>query len=366
MDSTIKTVISLIKSALYKEKTVIPEDFNWESAKKIILSQSISELVYYGLINSGIQVPEWLSYKFYERVYFSTSLWQKADDVIAEFDKAGIEYIPLKGVSVKNRYPEPYMRHMNDVDILIREKDYKKTIKPIMKNLGFTAGAESDHEYIWHKDGQTIELHKRIIPSYNKDFYEVIGDGWEWLKKNGEYVYLFVHLAKHYRDSGIGVVHLIDLEVCKNTGDLFALTALHLDKFYDNVKNTLDCWFRDKEFDPVTTFLTEKFFSGGEYGTTQTQSRSMALKSINQADGSIKKARVKNAFRALFPPYSAMKMRYKILKTLPFLLPVFYIWRLIRAPFSGRVKKRIDMNKSIKKDDYRDELKFVGLDFWFK
>ena len=365
MESTIKTVISLIKSALYKEKTVIPDDFDWELAKKIILSQGICELTYYGLINSGVQVPEWLSYKFYERIYFSTSLWQKAEDVTAEFNKAGIEYIPLKGISAKDSYPEPYMRHMNDVDILIREKDYKKTIKPIMKNLGFTAGAESDHEYIWHKDGQTVELHKRIIPSYNKDFYGVIGDGWEWLKKNGEYIYLFVHFAKHYRDSGIGIVHLIDLEVCKNTGDLFALSDLHLNQFYENVKKTLDCWFRNGEYDSVTSFLTNKFFSGGEYGNAQTQSRSMALKSINQAGGSVKKARRRSVFRALFPTYSAMKMRYNILKPLPFLLPVFYIWRLICAPFSGRVKKRIDMNKSIKKDDYRDELKFVGLDFWF-
>ena len=365
MNSTIQTVISLVKSALYKEKTVIPEDFDWELAKTVITSQKLYALTYYGLINSGEKVPDWLKHAFLEQVFFLTSLWQNGEAVTVEFDKSGVEYVPLKGLSVKDEYPEPYMRQMNDLDILIREKDYNKNIKPIMAKLGFTELVESDHEYQWIKDGKVIELHKRIIPSYNKDFYKVIGDGWEWLQQGNEYAYLFVHFAKHYRDSGIGIVHLIDLEVCRKPIDRAVLEELHLTAFYDNIQRLLDCWFRGAKYDPVTTFLTEKIFKSGESGSIETLNRSMALKSIDKAGGSVKKARRRNALRLLFPPFSAMKMRYKVLKPLPVLLPFCYIWRMICAPFSGNIKKNIELNKSIKKDDYRDELKFVGLDFWF-
>ena len=49
-----------------------------------------------------------------------------------------------------------------------------------MQNLGYSEGSESDHELIWRKGNKIlIELHKRIIPSYNKDYYAYFGDGWQ-------------------------------------------------------------------------------------------------------------------------------------------------------------------------------------------
>ncbi len=38
----------------------------------------------------------------------------------------------------------------------------------------------------------------------------------------------------------------------------------------------------------------------------------------------------------LFPPYKVMKQRFTLLEKLPFLLPFFWIWRLIRAAFCRR------------------------------
>ena len=41
----------------------------------------------------------------------------------------------------------------------------------------------------------------------------------------------------------------------------------------------------------------------------------------------------------LFPPLDELKKKYTILKRIPFLLPVFWIWRLITGPIKRR--KRI-------------------------
>ena len=46
MDITQKTVISLIKSALYGEKTVLPEGFNEEEFKFIIYRHNIQRIRY--------------------------------------------------------------------------------------------------------------------------------------------------------------------------------------------------------------------------------------------------------------------------------------------------------------------------------
>lgn len=366
MDVTEKAIISLIKSALYGEKTVLPEDFDWERAKSIINSQEIYGLICFGLYNSGIEKPNWLELAFYSRYKIMTTLWYYGEEITENFKKNGIEFLPLKGVVLKDLYPDPYMRHMSDIDILIRERDYAEKVKPLMLNLGYTEGSESDHEYHWTKNKFMIELHKRIIPSYNEDFYKVTGDGWDWVQNHG-YAYIFTHFAKHYRDRGIGIGHFIDLEILSSQATDDGLKELRLDKFHDNVKRTLDCWFRGKEFDEVTEHITEVIFKSGEYGREETGLKACNLKKINAAKGNAKKARFKDFMSKVFPPYSAMAARFKVLKPLPFLLPVTWGWRIIVSPFRGNIRKNYISNKMITDDvsDYKKELNLVGLDYWF-
>ena len=366
MDTTQKTIISLIKSALYKTKTEIPPEFDNAKAEQIISSHNIYGLIYFGLYNSGIAIPKWLENKFYNRVFILENLWHSGNEIQDAFREKGIEFIPLKGIVLKDLYPSSLMRSMSDIDILIREEDHKKKIKPLMKELGFKEGTESDHELHWEKDGCLVELHKRIIPSYNKDFYEVTGDGWDWVQNN-RYAYIFTHFAKHYRDRGIGITHLVDLEILREQATDTELKKLHLDKFYENVQRTLDCWFRDREFDDVTERITQTIFRSGEYGTYNVSVMSKNLKKINAENGDVKAARKKDLLRSIFPSFEVMKSRNPILKKLPFLLPIFWIWRIITSPFKGKIKKFYKENKSITQEgnSYKEELNAVGLDYWF-
>ena len=367
MDITQKTVISLMKSALYKEKTVIPEGFDIREFKSIVYRHNIWGLMYFGLNNSGIKLPEWLLMNYQIHSALLEMLWYKYDEIAQRFAEEGIENIPLKGIYIKDLYPSKYMRQMGDIDILIHEGEYREKIRPIMLSMGYTEGTESDHELHWYKDNQLIEFHKRIIPSYNKDFYKVIGDGWDWVQEN-QYAYIFTHFAKHYRDKGIGISHLVDLEILRGQATDSKLKELHLDKFYENVQRTLDCWFRDKEYDEITERITDTIFSSGEFGTKETSAKSQNLKKINEVGGNAKKARFKDFFNKIFPPYKVMKIRYTYLEKLPILLPFMWVWRIIVAPFRGNVKKVYKDNKAITRDNYynyKEELNSVGLDYWF-
>ena len=202
--------------------------------------------------------------------------------LLKAFEENGIDHMPLKGTLLKPLYPKSELRCMSDADILIKPEQYE-AIRSIMLKLGYTEGLESDHEYIWKKENFfTAELHKRLIPSYNKDYYEYYGDGWQLGKiVNGycyamtdedQLIYLFTHFAKHYRDSGIGIRHLIDLEIyLKKKPELdFAyidreLQKLQLDVFYGNVLKTLKAWFEGGDEDEVTDFVTERIFGSGSY-----------------------------------------------------------------------------------------------------
>lgn len=53
-----------------------------------------------------------------------------------------------------------------------------------------------------------------------------------------------------------------------------------------------------------------------------------------------KAGRGKYLFGRLFPPFRTMKQAFPVLKKLPFLLPFFWIWRILRGVFKRPKKYR--------------------------
>ena len=126
MNITQKTIVSLIKSALYKTETSIPKDFDCKEFQTIVTRHNISGLMYFGMKNSNIEIPLWLYRAFHSRIISLENLWFLGNEISSAFDEAGIEYILLKGIVLKDLYPSPYMSQMSDVDILIHEEDYRE------------------------------------------------------------------------------------------------------------------------------------------------------------------------------------------------------------------------------------------------
>ena len=70
--------------------------------------------------------------------------------ILAEFEKRGIWYMPLKGAILKDMYPENGMREMSDNDILY-DVDHRKTAKEIMIERGYKVkyfGSGNCDEYL--------------------------------------------------------------------------------------------------------------------------------------------------------------------------------------------------------------------------
>lgn len=391
MDSNKSSIIKLIYSALTGEKQQLPEDFSLSEAVAVAKKHGITVMLYYGALNCGVSQTEPLMQELFmytcKNIAVSEQQMHSVAEIFAAFDKAEIDYMPLKGTLLKKMYPKTEMRSMGDADILVKTAQYEK-IKPVMSRLGFSEILESDHELIWNKKGALhLELHKRLIPSYNKDYYAYFGDGWRLAKvKNGtryemtdedQMIYLFTHYAKHYRDAGIGIRHIVDLWVYrKNRPDLdeeyikTELEALQLYDFYVNTVKTLSVWFEGGEPDSKTDFITHIIFNSGIYGTKEAHILSEAVK-ISKTQGSSDKVRAKKLQNLIFLPYPYMCEKYPFLKKVPFLLPVMWIVRIFTAILFKRDSiKRNQENlekmtvQSI--DSYQQSLNFVGLDFNFK
>ena len=390
MDNFQKDIIGIVKAALLNEKYTLPEDFDFDSAVKLAKKHGIIVMFYYGLLNCGVDESQPFMQQLFmitcQNVAINERQMYCINEIFGAFDKANIDYMPLKGTLLKNLYRKPEMRLMGDADILIKTNQ-NKDIKPIMESLGFSFTVESDHELIWKQKGVNIELHKRLIPSYNKDFYAYFGDGWKLAKiKEGtkylmtnedQMIYLFTHYAKHYRHAGIGIRHIVDLWVYrKNTPTLdedyikTELTKLNLYEFYLNTIKTLDVWFEGKEADNISDFITQIIFNSGVFGTKEALILSEAVR-ISKSHGDAQNVQKSKYLRLIFPSFAAMSQKYPFLKKVPFLLPLMWVVRIVTVLIFKRDNIKHHQENVAKMnqeniDSYQNALNFVGLDFNFK
>lgn len=380
-------ITGLVRSAVKGEKAVLPNDFNWTAALRLAKRHQIIPLIYYGITNSGIKVPENIFTDIenitYQSIAVSHNQLYELENLYRAFERSGIEYMPLKGAVIKGLYPKPEMRTMGDADILIKTEQYEKT-RAVMRKAGFKEAVESDHELIWNKSNIHLELHKRLIPSYNKDYYAYYGDGWKLavpekgcrykMSDEDTFIYLFTHYAKHYRDGGIGIRHITDLYIYLSAKpDLnkeyieAELKKLNLLDFYNNTLHTLNVWLNGEMSDEMSDFITEKIFESGSYGTYKAHIMSGAVKA-SKSGGNV---RIKRVIRLIAPPYRHMRDKYPVLKKAPFLLPLMWLVRVADVIFNKRDKiarqrKELDYITEDKIAKYKKELNFVGLDFNFK
>ena len=387
MNTMQKGTIALLKSALLQSAEPLPEAFDLEEAYPVLGNHHMDALLYEGAllcrVDPQLPVMKRLFQNYCRSVLVSEGQLQAAGKIFDAFDREQIDYLPLKGCKMKALYPKAELRMMGDADILIRMEQYPRII-PIMQQLGFQAGVESDHELHWHSKKLFVELHKRVIPSYNKDFYAYFGDGWQLAQSCGgsrytmtaedEMVYLFTHFAKHYRDGGIGCRHVVDLWVFRKHHPqlqeetvLEAMEKLHLRQFYENICRLLEVWFADASADEQVDFITDFIFAGGSWGKQKDHITSSGVR-----DHSGKNARLRYVLRLALPGVDALKGKYTILQKAPWMLPAVWVYRPFYKLLSRKERQTLKAHKrklqilSAENVQTRQQaLQYVGLDYHF-
>lgn len=386
-------ILTLIHSAISGQKLTLPAGFDLEQAQMLIKRHQISNLVYYGGANCGMDTKQPQMRKLFEYTYQSMLVDERQrnelNKLFAAFDANQIHYWPLKGVLMKYLYPQTDMRIMGDADIMIKMDQYDK-IKEIMGRLGYVYEGESNHQVVWENAGLHLELHRRLVPEYNRDFAAYYGDCWRLAKPTAEnpyrfemtdedqMIFLFTHFAKHYRNGGIGIRHMTDLYVYKKVKPELdeayiarELEKLQLRDFYDNVFDTLAVWFENGIANEKTELITEHVFASGAYGTRDGRSMSEAIRDKTDSRKTAKQIRRGKWLWMIFLPYSAMCSIYPVLKKFPILLPVMWPvrWMTILFKKPNRItyyRRKIELLQDDAMNAFESRMNAVGLTFEFE
>lgn len=393
MDSVQQGILRLLQSAVSGEAMPLPEDFDLAQALPLIKKHQLGNLIYYGAVNCGMDAKSPVMQELFSITYKAMIVdeRQRAElqKIMAAFDTNGIHYMPVKGVLMKELYPKPDMRIMGDADILIKMEQYERT-RPVMLELGFAEKLESDHELIWQKPSLYLELHKRLIPSYNYDYAAYYGDGWQLghpsaanpcryeMTDEDQMIYLFTHFAKHYRDGGIGIRHMLDLYIYRKARpdlDLVylerELDKLQLNRFFENIYRTLAVWFDGAEDDELTEQITEFIFSSGAYGHHDAHHIAQGIRNKANEGGSTKQVKRRAWLRLIFLPYESMCDKYSFLRKIPVLLPIMWVVRWLSALFKHPQKIKVQRHNmklltEERLDAWETQMQAVGLGFHFE
>ena len=137
-------------------------------------------------------------------------------------DENEIPYVILKGEAAAADYPDPTLRLLGDIDILVEPENLEKVGK-LLEDKGFEADAEENGSHrVYRSHSVRIEVHWKIpgmpeneaisayLQNVIRDAVSVNGE-FKAPKDEHQVLILLLHAKHHILYEGIGLRHLCDL-----------------------------------------------------------------------------------------------------------------------------------------------------------
>lgn len=336
-----KFIIAAVKCAI--NNAPIDKNFenvNYEKVCSIAVSHCVTSLLSRALKLSSISVDEDVFKKISaaDKVMLMSSLAREnaRENITKLFKENDVDFVLLKGSNLQNLYPEKYWRYSCDIDVLVREDDYKKSFD-VFKNAGYDFDSRNDKHYVFTKKPYVcVEIHRKLT-SENLFFENVWQntfekDGFWELKKEFELTYLVYHIAENFsKSAGIGIHSVTDLYLyIKNYKSEIDEEILHgylkqngLLTFYNALKTLGEIWFENKESNEFYDKLTFFIISGSRNGNASNAASIRISEKTPLFFG-----KILFLLSKIFLPYKDLKKIYPALEKCPVLLPVFWLVRL--------------------------------------
>ncbi len=372
-------LVHLLRCVLEKKKPLKkPEDFTFEKLYKTAVFHNCEAMAFYG-VNMLDSKPEESLFNTWKRkrdqyVIMSLNQINQRDVVIKELTKNNVRVLPLKGCLLKEMYPRPEYRQMADLDILI-DSENSPLARKVMLSLGYKNVQYDNeaHDTYELPPYMNIELHTTMVSS-QYDYSKYYNDIWDRaevqmdssgnltsrydLNWNDYYIFMIVHLAKHYYTSGTGIRTIMDVHVFlqKHKKDLDEqylqreFEELNLTRFRKDAQALAEIWFGSGEYTPELSEMELYIYASGAYGTFQ-QKVENKINNLAQDGNSVENAKRKYLLKRIFLNYDVMCHSYRVLRKCPVLLPFCWIHRWIDALINKKslIKSEIEIMKNTKK-----------------
>lgn len=369
MDKDTVYFISLLSAFINGQDPQQEGDVNWEKVYRLSTVHAVSGIAYliakklkgaYPLDNVLLNQ---MKKEFKATLVKSVKQEAEIERIIEKLIGDRIPHAFMKGFVVKNYYPVKEMRTMGDIDFLIKPEDRLKT-HSMMLELGYEAGQIEGEVWDYTLGTVHLEIHTQIMYrniANGVDYVSYFSDTWGHVRRkvNGytyelteEYHFLFllVHIAKHFDGSGCGIRMIMDIAMYLiyykdrlNWNYIEdEIEKLQLVQFSETIFSLCNLWF-SVEFPEKLPRLEEHFYrdlshyilSAGTFGFYQRNShaRKLRIEYTNEKETSQVLSIIRMYRKTCFPSYEKMSKikKYSFLRKRPILLPVAWIDRAYRS-----------------------------------
>lgn len=347
------------------------EQMNLELIHSMSCAHSLAAISCMALEDAyGGRLPEMeLSQKWNEeknQAIYKTLLFDaEREQLFAFLEEAGIWYLPLKGILLKDLYPKLGMRQMADNDILF-DPAGQKQVHDWFTARGYKAEAYQvgPHDVYHKKPVYNFEMHTSLFSNLTNavwtEYYRDVKsrllpqEGNRWGRRFSDednYIYIVTHACKHQSGGGTGLRTLLDLYVygrAKGDGLNWTYIQGELDKlgiaaFEEQVRTLSRKLFTQPDALSPDALTEEElalflgFGGAGTYGTIYNHVRNRLKEMEGEGQPIHGRTKLRYIWKRLFPDVETMKIVCPFFYRHRWLLPVGYVYRLIcRLIANGR------------------------------
>lgn len=381
-----------ILSAYVNNTPVILNEPDFKEIFRLAKINSLEAIVYSTLKQNKI-TPEDIDIKRLEVTFNTTVAYSVKQEYVAKeliklLNDNEIRHIIFKGYVIKHLYKDPELRTMGDIDIII-DKENKERVFEMLTVNGFEFDEYSSHSevYNYKKNGVLFEIHTQL---FENEFFDGISlkeryrDCFAFVEHmkgytyefdvNEHFIYIVVHMAKHFVDSGCGIRMLLD-------------TVFYLKKHFDEIdweyvnsvsedlgiatflivvlsvaQKSFDAQYPYSEFADNTASVIEYMINGGVFGY---EDKNLDAIRIGGKNNSVMD-RLINMLRIIFPSHKELQRRYSWAINIPkWLLPFGWVKMWWFRLFKQKEKSFTRIKAAFaNRDDavkHTEMMKFVGL-----
>ncbi len=279
-----------------------------------------------------------------------------------QLNEQGLYPQVIKGVVLRDLYPQPEQRPSVDEDLLVSDGDWPRLRDALLAcGLRIDGAPAPDAEEITFRDpkrGLYLEVHRRLF-NQNSDAYgdcnapfigaadrgvemEIYGVCFRTLSPTDHLLYLICHAYKHFLHGGVGIRQICDmgLFVRRYGGQLnwehiaASCQTLHIARFAATLffigETYLGLAAPDvfAQYDRDMDLLLEDVLSGGVYGAEDIDRLHSSTLTLDAVAADRTGRRRGGALRSVFLPARDLSGRYPYLRAKPWLLPVAWTQRI--------------------------------------
>lgn len=371
-----KYALELAVSVLKKEAPPSPPDgISFEKMYEFCEKHSVTVLVYHALKKiPDLAIDEALNQKYNESYFKAMGREAKQEfeyrRIIKRFQDNDIDCMPLKGCILKYLYPLPFLRHMVDLDILLRNEDMTKAGQLLLED-GYSGTLEDTghhHNSFTKKPIYDVELHRSLLADHYIHISKFVDGVWDRAVKseNGKnlyemtpedfYIFMIIHLANHFIFGGVSLKLVLDIRVFFNA---------HPELDFDYINSQLDI-VELRVFDEKMRKITDLWFDGGESDELYDRINITLMNCAGFGREALMfwtdENRDEYFLRLVFPTVENMKRIFPVLNKAIILLPFCYVFRLFRAVFKRHdiIKSENERLKAAPKNEVDDKKKFFS------